>query len=335
MLKVPKIPASEITPYDLYLNRRAFMAAAGSLTVGALALAGCGPAPATAPEAPPAPTSAVQAQAAALPDALAFAAPTASAATDETGANLNSYDDITSYTNFYEFTTDKEDVARVAAGFNPVPWTVEVSGLVDKPLTLDLDDIYHQFTQEERIFRLRCVEAWSMVIPWVGFALGDLLALAEPKSTAQFVKFTSVLRPEEMPGQKSPLLEWPYVEGLRMDEAMNELATLATGMYGQPLTNQQGAPFRLVVPWKYGFKSIKSVVKIELVDTMPAVTWAVSSPKEYGFYANVNPAVNHPRWSQATERRIGEVFRRKTVLFNGYGDQVAALYDGMDLSKDF
>lgn len=340
MLRIPKIPSSEITPYELYLNRRKFMVAAGSVAASALIMAGCGNESPPQPEPQPAATSAAPPPVApssdsSLPAALAFAAPTADATTDETGAPLNRYEEITTYNNFYEFTLSKEDVAAKAVDFNPTPWTVEVTGLVNNPLRLDLDDIYHQFTQEERVFRMRCVEAWSMVIPWVGFSLRDLLAMVEPKAEAQFVQFTSVLRPEEMPGQKSSLLDWPYVEGLRMDEAMNELTTLSTGMYGQPLTNQQGAPFRLVVPWKYGFKSIKSVVKIELVETMPAITWAVSSPKEYGFYANVNPEVNHPRWSQATERRIGEVFRRKTLPFNGYGEQVAALYAGMDLTKDF
>lgn len=342
MRNLPVIPPSEITPYSVYLNRRKFMAVAGTAAIGALALTACGSAPPT-PASPAvedetqpggaSPAAAVSADT--LPAALAYAVPTASMATDETGANLNRYEEITTYNNFYEFTTSKEGVAEKAARFQPVPWTVEVGGLVNNPLMLDLDDIYHRFAQEERIFRLRCVEAWSMVIPWVGFSVRDLLTLADPMPAAQFVKFTSVLRPEEMPGQQSSLLEWPYVEGLRLDEAMNELATLATGMYGQPLTKQQGAPFRLVVPWKYGFKSIKSVVKVELVDTMPATTWAVSSPREYGFYANVNPEVNHPRWSQATERRIGEVFRRKTLPFNGYGEQVAALYAGMDLTQDF
>jgi sulfoxide reductase catalytic subunit YedY len=342
MLKLPKIPSSEITPYDLYLNRRRFMTAAGSVAVGALALAGCGtavtPAPASSGSATAPATGATGDLFAGYPprpDALAYAEPFASSATDEIGAKLNTFTEIVNYNDYYEFSTNKEVVADEAKGFNPVPWTVEVSGLVNNPLTLDLDDIYSQFTQEERIYRLRCVEAWSMVIPWVGFSLGDLLKMADPKSDAQYVKFTSIMRPDEMRGQRTPMLDWPYVEGLRIDEAMNDLATLATGMYGQPLTNQQGAPFRLVVPWKYGFKSIKAVVKIELTDVMPNSTWSDAAPSEYGFFANVNPTVNHPRWSQASERRIGEFGRRETLLFNGYGEQVAALYDGMDLAGSF
>jgi len=334
VLRNPQVVDSEITPLDLYLNRRRFMAAAGSLAAGALALAACGASDEEAAQGAGSVGDRVQGGVL-LPEGLNLAAPAAGVTADETGAPLNAYDDIVNFNNFYEFTTSKEGVAREAAGFNPTPWTVEVAGLVNKPLTLDLDAIYSRFRQEERVFRMRCVEAWSMVIPWVGFRVRDLLALAEPAPSARYVTFTSVLRPEEMPGQKSPMLKWPYMEALRMDEAMHDLATFATGMYGQPLTRQQGAPFRLVVPWKYGFKSIKSVVRIELVAEQPVTTWMEASPREYGFYANVNPTVSHPRWPQATERRVGEVFRRKTELYNGYAEQVASLYDGMDLTVNF
>ncbi len=332
-----KISPSEITPEHVFLNRRKFMAAAG-VTAGVLALAACSPATLNSGAAPAA--NAEPALAAALgpeklPAALAYAVPTAGAAADELGDALNQFQEITNYNNFYEFSTNKEAVASEAVGFKPYPWQVEVTGLVDKPLRLSLEDIYQRYPQEERIYRLRCVEGWSMVIPWVGFPISALLNDAALKPEAQFVRFVTVYRPEEMRGQRSEILQWPYQEGLRLDEALHPLAILATGMYGKPLTNQQGAPIRLVVPWKYGFKSIKSVVTIEVTDTIPAATWNDAAPHEYGFYANVNPQVDHPRWSQASERRIGETGRRDTLMFNGYEEEVASLYAGMDLSRSF
>jgi len=253
--------------------------------------------------------------------------------TDELGDPANSYEDITNYNNYYEFTTDKQGVASLAPKFNPNPWTVEVYGLVNNPTTFGMEDLLSKFTQEERIYRLRCVEAWSMVIPWTGFTLASLLKEVEPTSDAKYVRFESVYRPKEMPGQKSPFYPWPYQEGLRLDEAMNDLTLLATGLYGMPMPNQSGAPIRLVVPWKYGFKSIKAITKIELVAEQPTTLWSMVGPNEYGFYSNVNPNHPHPRWSQATERRVGELGRRKTLMFNGYGEEVAYLYDGMDLDK--
>jgi sulfoxide reductase catalytic subunit YedY len=256
-------------------------------------------------------------------------------ATDELGDKVNTYSDITNYNNYYEFTTDKQGVAGLVQDFKVAPWTVEVGGLVNNPKTYGIEDLLKLLPQEERIYRLRCVEAWSMVIPWEGFTLASLLNLAEPTSDAKYVRFETVFRPEEMPGQKSPYYPWPYQEGLRLDEAMNDLTFLATGLYGEPNVAQNGAPIRLVVPWKYGFKSIKSIVKIELVAEEPDTLWKSIASNEYGFYANVNPAVDHPRWSQASERRIGEISRRASLPFNGYGEQVAALYDGMDLSVNY
>ena len=332
-----KISPSEITPEHIFLNRRRFMAAAGA-TAGALALAGCSSTPLSSRDAnlvtndAPIPASSAPED---LPPALAHAEPTASVSQDELGDPLNQFEEITNYNNFYEFSTNKEAVASEAAGFRAFPWQVEITGLVNNPMVLDIEDIYKRYTQEERIYRLRCVEAWSMVIPWVGFPISALLKDADPKSEAKFVRFVTVYRPEEMRGQRSNILEWPYQEGLRMDEAMHPLAILATGMYGKPLTNQQGAPIRLVVPWKYGFKSIKSVVTLEVTDTIPATAWNTAAPHEYGFYANVNPNVNHPRWSQASERRIGENGRRPTLMFNGYEEEVAYLYEGMDLTRSF
>jgi sulfoxide reductase catalytic subunit YedY len=249
--------------------------------------------------------------------------------TDELGEALTSYEAITNYNNFYEFTTDKGKVAEKAKGFQSSPWQVEVGGLVNNPRVFDLDDLV-KFTPEERIYRMRCVEGWSMVIPWLGFPLSKLLKEVDPKSEAKFVRFETLYDPERMHGQKSRHYVWPYVEGLRMDEAMQDLTILSTGLYGEALLPQNGAPVRLVVPWKYGFKSIKSIVKIELVEEMPISLWMAASPREYGFYANVNPDVDHPRWSQATERRIGETGRRKTLYLNGYADEVAHLYEGMD-----
>jgi sulfoxide reductase catalytic subunit YedY len=314
------------------MNRRKFMVGAGSaVTIAALTACGMPETEAAAPATTVVPAVPLDE----LPEALSHTDPYASAATDELGDPLNAYEDITNYNNFYEFSIDKEEVARLSTNFMTRPWGIKVGGLVNKPATFTLDDIMMNFDQEERIYRLRCVEAWSMVIPWVGFPISKLLAEVEPKPEAKFVQFTSVLDPEQMPGQKSSILDWPYVEGLRLDEAMNDLAIFGTGMYGKLLSPQNGAPFRIVVPWKYGFKSIKSIVQIDLVEEIKPSTWTKAARNEYGFYANVNPMVNHPRWSQATERRIGETGRRETLLFNGYADEVAYLYEGMDLAENF
>jgi sulfoxide reductase catalytic subunit YedY len=245
------------------------------------------------------------------------------------------FEDITTYNNFYEFGTDKSDPSRNAGSLRTNPWTVKVDGEVARPGDYHLEDLLAPHPLEERVYRLRCVEGWSMVIPWVGFPLGDLLKRFEPTATAKFVEFTTLYDPRQMPGQRSGVLRWPYVEGLRLDEAMHPLTILAVGLYGRVLPNQDGAPLRLVVPWKYGFKSIKSIVRIRLVEKQPMTAWNLENSREYGFYSNVNPEVDHPRWSQATERRLGEFFKRKTLLFNGYGDQVAGLYKGMDLRKYF
>jgi len=251
--------------------------------------------------------------------------------TDELGDPLTPLEAITNYNNYYEFSLDKQEVAARARDFKTSPWTVEVGGLVHKPKTFDVDELLKRFTQEERIYRLRCVEGWSMVIPWQGFPLAELLKEVEPMSEAKYVRFETLYDPEQMPGQRSNWYNWPYVEGLRTDEAMNDLTLLATGLYGKSLLPQNGAPLRLAVPWKYGFKSIKSIVKIDLVDEMPISLWMAAAPNEYGFYANVNPDVPHPRWSQASERRIGETDRRRTLPFNGYAEEVAGLYERMDL----
>ncbi|MBI5296887.1 MAG: protein-methionine-sulfoxide reductase catalytic subunit MsrP [Chloroflexi bacterium] len=309
---VPVLP-SEITPKSLYLSRRDFIKAAG-LAAGSALLAACAPQAAATPSGP---------------------IPQANGRTDELGGPFNTYEDITNYNNYYEFTTSKEGVAPLSQGFTTSPWTVEVYGLVNKPKTYGIEDLLRNFTQEERIYRLRCVEAWSMVIPWTGFTLASLLKEVEPTSDAKFVRFETVSRPDEMPGLKSAFYSWPYQEGLRLDEAMNDLTLLATGLYGEPMPNQNGAPIRVVVPWKYGFKSIKSIVKIELVDYQPSTLWNDANPREYGFYSNVNPERPHPRWSQASERRIGELSRRETLPFNGYAEQVAHLYDGMDLMVEY
>ncbi len=309
-----EIPSSEITPKSLYLSRRQFMTAGTLLAAGGL-LAACAPG-----------------QSAPAGEESAAAAPgpgTVSAETDELGDPLNSYEDITTYNNYYEFNTTKDGPAKLAKNFPTSPWQVEVSGLVNKPKTYAMEDLL-KFEQEERIYRLRCVEAWSMVIPWLGFPLAKILNEVEPTAEATFVRFEAVEDPKNMPGQNNPMFPWPYVEGLRLDEAMNDLAILSTGLYGETLTPQNGAPIRLVTPWKYGFKSIKAIVKIELVDYMPTSLWMESAPREYGFYSNVNPNVNHPRWSQATERRIGELGRRETLMFNGYEEQVAHMYPDPD-----
>ncbi len=246
-----------------------------------------------------------------------------------------SLQNITHYNNFYEFSTDKEGVAAASAKFETKSWRVSVEGLVRKSKVFDLDELLKISPPEERIYRMRCVEAWSMVIPWVGFSLSKLLNVVEPTSDAKYVAFETLLDPQRLPGQRSDVLDWPYVEGLRMDEAMHPLTLLASGLYGRELPPQDGAPIRLVVPWKYGFKGIKSIVKIKLVPTQPRTTWSAQAPNEYGFYANVNPQVDHPRWSQATEQRIGESGRRPTLMFNGYAEQVAGLYSGMDLRANF
>jgi sulfoxide reductase catalytic subunit YedY len=250
----------------------------------------------------------------------------------------NSWDDITSYNNFYEFGTDKSDPARYAHALTIDPWAITIDGLVDRPGQYDFQEIVSAMTLEERIYRFRCVEAWSMVVPWVGFELADLLDWAGVKPAARYVAFETVFRPEEMRGQRFNILEWPYVEGLRLDEAMHPLTLMATGLYDKPMPKQNGAPLRLVVPWKYGFKSIKSIVRITLTDTEPPSSWNLSNPREYGFYSNVNPNVDHPRWSQATERQIGQGLfarRKPTLMFNGYEAEVASLYDGMDLQEHF
>jgi sulfoxide reductase catalytic subunit YedY len=247
----------------------------------------------------------------------------------------NSFKDITTYNNFYEFGTDKSDPAEYAGRLKPRPWTVAIEGEINKPKVFDIDQLLKIAPLEERIYRHRCVEAWSMVIPWVGFPLHALINLAEPTSKAKYIQFVTLKDPDQMPGQRSGVLGWPYVEGLRMDEARHPLAILAVGLDGQVLPNQNGAPIRLVLPWKYGFKSIKSIVKLRFVESEPATSWNLAAPNEYGFYSNVNPAVNHPRWSQATERRIGELSKRSTQIFNGYADQVAQLYSGLDLRKYF
>lgn len=320
-----EIPSSEITPEHVYLSRRQFMKGASATAVLTAAfLAGCRPdRPGDAP------------QGAAPSVDVSQAETSVSATTDELGSALTDYQSIVTYNNYYEFSTDKYEVANLAQSFRTSPWEVEVTGMVNKPGIYDIDQLRTQFDQEERIYRLRCVEAWSMVIPWVGFPLHKLLTAVEPTSAAKYVRFETLYDPEQMPGQNSAWYEWPYVEGLRLDEAMHDLTLMATGIYGQNLLPQNGAPIRLVVPWKYGFKSIKSIVKIELTDVQPTSLWMAAAPREYGFYANVNPEVAHPRWSQANERRIGETQRRPTLMFNGYEEQVAQLYEGMDLRQNY
>ncbi len=311
------VRGSEITPYSAYLNRRAFMAGA----VGAAALLAAprvGAAPAPPP--PGQPLQAARNPAFTLPDAL------------------TKFNDATTYNNFYEFGQNKDDPARLAGTLKPRPWAVKVDGLAHKPKTYDIDEILKLAPLEERVYRLRCVEAWSMVIPWIGFPLSVLLKRVEPTGAAKYVEFSTLVDPEQFPGQKKSIfnfasLDWPYTEGLRLDEALHPLTLLTVGMYGHVLPNQNGAPIRVVVPWKYGFKSAKSIVRIRLTADEPKTAWNKQAPQEYGFYSNVNPTVDHPRWSQASERRIGEFRRRDTLMFNGYADQVASLYAGMDLKK--
>jgi sulfoxide reductase catalytic subunit YedY len=311
------IAPSEITPRALFDTRRDFIRAAG-LGVGAALLGS-----ALSQEA--------HAQAARRGQPLAPLLKSA-LSTDE---KLNDYADITSYCNFYEFGTDKSDPSRHAHRMTTRPWTVSIEGLVQKPKTLAIDDILKIAPLEERIYRLRCVEAWSMVVPWVGIPLSALLRQVEPLGSAKYVEFMTYSNPKEMPGVQRDVLDWPYVEGLRLDEAMHPLTIMAVGLYGEVLPNQNGAPIRLVVPWKYGFKSAKSIVKIRFTDKEPVSAWTRAASREYGFYSNVNPEVDHPRWSQGRERRIGEFTKRKTLMFNGYADQVASLYTGMDLKKHF
>ena len=247
--------------------------------------------------------------------------------------SLNTYEEITTYNNFYEFGVGKSDPSSNAGQFKSRPWSINIEGLVQKPGVIDLEDLLKDITIEDRIYRLRCVEAWAMVIPWQGFPLQLLIDKVQPLSNAKYIQFETIYRPEEMPGQRRNILQWPYIEGLRMDEAMHPLSILSTGLYGHDLLNQNGAPLRLVVPWKYGFKSIKSIVAIRFVDSEPQTTWSLENPREYGFYSNVNPNIDHPRWTQATERRIGDFFRRPTLMFNGYEEEVSYLYKDMDLTK--
>jgi len=305
----PPIAPSEITPEDLYLSRRAWMQGAAALGAAALL-----------PEAAAAPLEKL---------------PTFYKSRYSSSEPQNSLGQITSYNNFYEFGTDKGDPADHAHTLKIHPWVVEVGGEVAKPRRFDIDSLLKLAPLEERIYRLRCVEGWSMVIPWVGLPLSALLKQVEPTSRGKYLEFTTLLAPEQMPGQRTSVLDWPYVEGLRLDEAMHPLAILAVGLYGKPLPRQNGAPVRLVVPWKYGFKSIKSIVRIRLVEKQPISSWTRAAPTEYGFYSNVNPEVDHPRWSQASERRIGEFLKRKTLMFNGYADEVAGLYKGLDLRRHF
>ena len=302
-----KILSSEITPYSTYINRRKFIK-----TLSAVSLA----------------------------SSASFSALGSHSDNDlkynkqlKEEDNLNTFDEITTYNNFYEFGMGKSDPSKNSSKFVSSPWSIKIEGLVNKSFTINLEDLIKKITIEDRVYRLRCVEAWSMVIPWQGFPLSKLIEIAKPLDSAKFIQFETVFRPDEMPGQNKRILPWPYVEGLRMDEAMHPLTILSTGLYGHELLNQNGAPLRLVVPWKYGFKSIKSIVAIRFVDSQPDATWSMVAPNEYGFYSNVNNTVHHPRWTQGTERRIGEFLRRPTLMFNGYEEEVSDLYKGMDLNK--
>ena len=337
----PRPPKDEVTPESLYLRRREFLRNAGLFTAtaagvgGALyLLAGRG-----APEAPRVPGASGTPNGSSTDANLVDTQLELSARRELAGGEApTSFEDISTYNNFYEFGLGKDDPARRSHTLRTRPWTVEISGEVHKPGTIGIEDLLSPTRGqqlEERIYRMRCVEAWSMVIPWVGFPLASLLKRFEPTSRAKYVAFQTLHDPEQMPGQRREVLDWPYVEGLRIDEAMHPLTTLAVGLYGRVLPNQNGAPLRLVVPWKYGFKGIKSIVRITLTEEQPPTTWNLSAPSEYGFFANVNPDVSHPRWSQATERRIGEGGRRPTLPFNGYGDEVAHLYAGMDLRRHY
>jgi len=311
------IKPSEITDKQVYLGRRQFLKSASHLSIAA-------------------------ATAAAVPGLLLPGSVEAGTKLKNiikspysSNEEMNSYEDITSYNNFYEFSTDKKTPARIAKNFKTRPWKVKVDGEINKPGEYDLEDFIKPYQLQERIYRFRCVEAWSMVIPWVGIPLADIIKTFEPTSKARYVEFTTLYDPSQMPGQKRAVLQWPYVEGLRIDEAMHPLSILAVGLYGETLPNQNGAPLRLVVPWKYGFKNIKSIVRIRFTEQQPKTTWNIAGPREYGFYANVNPGVDHPRWTQKKERRIGQLFKQKTHMFNGYEDQVASLYSGIDLTRFF
>ena len=315
--KAEDIRSSEITPRSHYLNRRKFLAEA--VMAGAAAAIGVRFKETISP------STTVQA-------GNKIDAKKSSFSTTET---ITPYKDVTHYNNYYEFSTEKDEPAELAKNFRTRPWKVKIEGQVEKKQELDIDAILKMAPAEERIYRHRCVEGWSIVVPWIGFSLGELIKKVNPTSKAKYVEFTSLLDSSQMPGQRRQVLDWPYVEGLRMDEAMNPLALLCFGMYGEELPNQDGAPLRIVLPWKYGFKSAKAIVRIRFTEKQPMNSWNISAPFEYGFYANVNPGVDHPRWSQAKERRLGEFFKRPTLMFNGYGDQVASLYSGMDLKKNF
>src|ERR1700692_2661056 len=315
--KSADIPSSEITPKGLYFNRRKFLA--GTVLAGAAAAVGVGFRELGSPSTT------------ALADAKIDGIKKSSLSTNEA---ITPYKDVTNYNNYYEFSTDKYEPAGLAKNFRTRPWTVTIDGAVKKKQVLDVDTIIKMAAPEERIYRHRCVEGWSIVVPWVGFSLSELIKRCDPTPKAKYVKFTTVYDPKQMPGQRTGVLKWPYVEGLRMDEAMHPLALLCFGMYGEVLPNQDGAPLRVVLPGKYGFKSAKSIVRIRFTTDQPLNTWQQSAPNEYGFYSNVNPNVDHPRWSQAKERRLGEFLKRPPLMFNGY-DQVASLYSGMDLKKNY
>ena len=316
--RMTDIPSSEITPKSVYLNRRKFLA--GAALAGAAVAAGFGLREIVSPA-----TSAHAGNKIGGINKSSFS----------TTEAITPYKDVTNYNNYYEFSTDKYGPAELAKNFRTRPWKVKIDGLVTKKQELDIDSIIKFAAPEERIYRHRCVEGWSIVVPWVGFSLNELVKRAQPLSKAKFVEFTTIYDPKQMPGQQGRVLQWPYVEGLRLDEAMHPLALLCFGMYGEDLPNQDGAPLRIVVPWKYGFKSAKAVVRVQFVEKQPINTWNLSAPNEYGFYSNVNPDVDHPRWSQKTERRLGEFRKRPTLMFNGYADQVASLYSGMDLKRNF
>lgn len=300
--KPTDIPSSEITPEHVYLDRRKFLAVAGVAAAGVMGAGG-----------------------------IAAALPPASRQEEKP----NTWDEITTHNNYYEFGTSKEEPAQNAGNFKTKPWTVKVDGLVKRPADYHLEDLLKPHKLEDRVYRFRCVEGWSMVVPWQGVPLGEIVKKLEPLPSAKYVQFTTILAPDQMFGQRTRILDWPYVEGLRMDEAMHPLTLMVTGLYGKTLPNQNGAPFRLIVPWKYGFKGVKSIVRMTFTETEPKNTWQIANPREYGFYANVNPEVDHPRWTQSTERRLGTFRRQKTLMFNGYADQVASLYAGMDLRKNF
>jgi sulfoxide reductase catalytic subunit YedY len=316
--KAAAILSSEITPTNVYMNRRRFLA--GTAIAGATLASG----------------AALRDMAS--PSSVAYAGNKIEGVKKSgfsTSETVTPFKDVSNYNNYYEFSTDKYQPAALAKDFRTRPWKVTIDGLVAKKQVLDVDAIIRMAAPEERIYRHRCVEGWSIVVPWIGFSLSELIKRAEPLGKAKFVEFTTVLEPGQMPGQRGSVLEWPYVEGLRMDEAMHPLTLLCFGMFGEELPNQDGAPLRIVVPWKYGFKSAKAIVRIRFTDKQPMNTWHISAPYEYGFYSNVNPNVDHPRWSQKKERRLGEFLKRPTLMFNGYGDQVAGLYSGMDLKKEF